>query len=354
MAYIEYKDINFKYRTKAIIDMARAICQQYARQGYDLTLRQLYYQFIARDAFPNTEKSYKMLGSIINDARIGGELDWDWLTDRGRDIDARSHWSSATQFVRSVAPQLHIDFWEDQNVHLEVWVEKQALAGVVERVCRGFDVTSLACKGYLSQSEMHVAAMRLLSKIKDGKRIQILHLGDHDPSGKDMSRDNESRLRAFIGHHLAEDYAVYRDQDKQENPTTSWIYDWGQFTSLVEEDHDVDFDGAELLDVDRIALNMDQVRQYNPPPNYAKITDSRAAGYIAEFGQNSWELDALPPDVLSTLITDRIGVHIDFTKYQARQRREDLYKRKISELIAAHGDMLEVTEDELTNTEEES
>jgi len=104
--------------------------------------------------------------------------------------------------------------------------------------------------------------MRLLTQVRAGKQIYIIHLGDHDPSGLDMSRDIRERIDMFMSRHPGK---------------------------------------ALNFELNRIALNMDQVRQYSPPPNPAKITDSRASKYIKEFGNESWELDALEP----SLIVDR-------------------------------------------------
>lgn len=348
MSKICYKDKEFRGDSMGIIVRAEEICQRYANQGYDLTLRQLYYQFVSMDLIPNTEASYKRLGSIVNDARLAGYIDWDHLTDRGRDIDRRSTWDHPREIIQTAANAFHIDWWADQDVHVEVWVEKQALAGVVERVCQQYDVTSLACKGYMSQSEMHTAAMRMLDKIRDGKRIHVIHLGDHDPSGIDMSRDNEDRLRMFIGHHLSKEWGVELDDDGN----IWWdILEEERYTRF-EIEEGVYADGwrpDEIFVLDRIALNMDQIRQYNPPPNPAKITDSRAVGYIETHGRQSWELDALPPQVLNALIEAHILEQVDRDKFEARQDREDAYKIRITDLLRQHGDIL----DQINQTEEE-
>ena len=78
-----------------------------------------------------------------------------------------------------------------------MWVEKDALFGIVERICSQLDVSFFSCRGYVSQSEMWSASQRLLDKSKKHEKIVLLHLGDHDPSGKDMSRDIVDRLRIF-------------------------------------------------------------------------------------------------------------------------------------------------------------
>jgi hypothetical protein len=161
-------------RTSAdLIRKAIAVIEHYADQGYDLSLRQLYYQFVSHDWLANTERNYKRLGNIINDARLAGLIDWDRIKDRNRE---------------TVIP----------------------------------------------------------------------------PDG---------RLGLFLGKY--------------------W-YDGAK--RWMDPDHEGD------LKVCRLALNMDQIERYNPPPNPAKLTDSRANGYIARYGSSSWELDALEPTVLARLV----------------------------------------------------
>ncbi|MCW2929931.1 MAG: uncharacterized protein JWM19_893 [Actinomycetia bacterium] len=265
MPKIAYAATNFSASSLEVIDHANQVCEDYAEQGYNLTLRQLYYQFVSRDWLPNDMKSYKRLGSIVNDARLAGLIDWDHLEDRTRNLSKLAMWDSPEAIVDAVARQYRTRLWDSQEWHVEVWVEKEALADVVSRPAERWLVPYFPCRGYVSQSEMWRAAQRLLEAEGRGKKSLIIHLGDHDPSGIDMSRDIRDRL---------------------------WT-----FGSSVE--------------VSRIALNMDQVEQYSPPPNPAKLTDSRAADYMERFGDESWELDALDPPTLDTLIEGHILDHLD-------------------------------------------
>jgi len=261
MPKIQYVPRKFSDKSLALIQTANKIITEYAGQGFDLTLRQLYYQFVSRDVIPNTLREYKNLGSVINDARLAGLVDWDAITDRTRNLVSNSHWTSPGSIVRACANQYQIDKWEDQENRVEVWIEKDALVGVIEGICQELDVAYFSCRGYTSQSEMWSAAMRLKKYEDSGnQRTHIIHLGDHDPSGKDMTRDIQDRLTLF----------------------------------------------GSTAEIHRIALNMDQVRKYNPPPNPAKITDSRATKYIKQFGRESWELDALDPKTLAALIKKNV------------------------------------------------
>lgn len=285
MPKINYLEKNFRPETLEIIEQANEIVTEYAAQGFDLTLRQLYYQFVARDLIPNTQQDYKRLGGIISDARLAGLIDWESIVDRTRNLQNLGHWDSPESIIRSAEYSYHIDFWERQEYRPEVWVEKDALIGVFAGVCDELDVAYFACRGYNSQSEMWAASQRFIRYINADQTPIILHFGDHDPSGVDMTRDIIDRLDIFTRRHGVR--------------------------------------------VDRLALNWDQVAQYNPPPNPAKITDSRATAYIAEYGRDSWELDAMEPRVLADLVREAI---YDLRDESAWQEDEDRKKEEIAQL----------------------
>jgi hypothetical protein len=260
---IRYIVKRFNRSSMLLIGHANDIIEKYQDDGYDLTLRQLYYQFVSRDLLANTIKNYKRLGSVINDARLAGLIDWTSLVDRTRNLKSMPHWLDPAEIIESSALSYAIDMWANQDYRPEVWIEKDALLGVIQKVCRENQVPYFSCRGYTSQSEMWGASQRMKKHIKAGQDPIVIHLGDHDPSGVDMSRDIADRLQT-----------VFRTRVR-----------------FV-----------------RIALNMPQVRKYNLPPNPAKLSDSRAEKYIAEFGPNSWELDALEPQVMNDMIQKRIDV----------------------------------------------
>lgn len=282
-----YRSKNFNRSSVLVIQQANEILEDYTNQGYVLTLRQLYYQFVARDLLPNLQKSYKRLGKIVNDARVAGLIDWDYLEDRTRNLQRMSHWNDPGHVIESAAGGYHIDKWHGQTYRPEVWIEKDALAGIIDGPCRDNDVPWFSVRGYNSQSEMHGAAMRLRSWRQDGQTPIIIHLGDHDPSGIHMTQDIIQRMEMFIGG----------------------------------------------VEVRRIALNMDQVNEYNPPPNYAKESDARFRGYVDEFGTEScWELDALEPVVLENLVLDEINSLRDQTPWDLLVAKEDRHKRLLSQV----------------------
>lgn len=282
----------------AKIMQAIVILEEYQEKGFNLTLRQLYYQFVSRGLIPNTDQNYKVLGSAVSDGRLWGFIDWNHLEDRGRNFLTRAHWDTPADIIEGAAHSFSVDYWEGEDYRIEVWVEKQALESIVARACRPYDVGYLACKGYMSQSEMWVAAQRLKGYETLGQVTTILHLGDHDPSGIDMSRDIQDRLWNF---------------------------------------------GAKTK-VDRIALNMDQINQYHPPPNPAKVTDSRAQEYIRRWGRSSWELDALNPEQMTALIEGEIRPRIgraypkNFQREQDGQKLLHIVADNWSEIAHQYGD----------------
>lgn len=157
MMYIEYEKKRFSASSLAIIEKANSIIQSYASAGFELTLRQLYYQFVARGYIENTEKSYKRIGNIISDARMAGLVSWRAIQDRTRNLQGLSHWDDPASII-DACTTITIDLWEGQDHRIEVWVEKDALIGVVEMACNPLDVSYFSCRGYTSQSEMWAAA----------------------------------------------------------------------------------------------------------------------------------------------------------------------------------------------------
>lgn len=286
MPRIPYITKNFSQPVREALRVANDIIEEYTAAGYSLTLRQLYYQFVARDLLPNTQRSYKNLGNWINEGRLAGLVDWDAIEDRTRNIKSNNHWDDPAGLLDWAADGYGFDTWKDQENRVEIWVEKEALAGVIERPANHWDVSWFCCRGYISQSELWRAAMRLERHRSLGQNPIVIHLGDHDPSGIDMTRDIFDRLELFVGR----------------------------------------------ITVDRIALNMDQVEEKQPPPNPAKLTDSRCAGYMEKYGDESWELDALDPAYLDNLIGETIVQYCDTELLDAARALQEEQRERLRDV----------------------
>lgn len=280
-----FKNINFTAESLQRLVIIDSILEEYRVDGYDLTVRQVYYQMVARGHIENSQKSYKRLADLVNNGRLAGLIDWDMIVDRGRETVTPATWKDPAEIVKMAAESFAVDKWKDQTNHIEVMVEKQALEGVMIPVCRRLGIRFTANKGYSSSSTLYEAGKRLLNYSLDGKTSWVLYLGDHDPSGIDMTRDVEERLNLFAGQ--------------------AWV------------------------NVDRLALNMDQIETLSPPENPAKETDSRYQSYIDRFGSSSWELDALDPRQLAGIVTDAVERLRDNIAWSDAVKREESMRKEL-------------------------
>ena len=286
MPRIKYQHVNFHKATAGTIAQANQIIHEYADLGFSLTLRQLYYQFVARGWIENSIRSYKRLGEAVNNGRLAGLIDWYAIVDRTRGLSGNSHWEKPLDVLTDTAKQYAHDKWIGQPNRVEVWVEKDALSGVIQDACKPLDVNWFSCRGFNSQSEQWRAAQRFHGyNIEHRQEVIVLHLADHDPSGIDMTRDNAQRLMHTFGADIS-----YR----------------------------------------RIALTFDQVQEHKPPPNPAKPKDSRYASYVREFGEECWELDALNPKTLKELIETEVLAYRDEGLWSKAVERQEHERSKLT------------------------
>ena len=277
---------NFKPESMSLIATCEGIVEVYQSQGLKLTLRQLYYQLVTKNLIRNEERAYKNLSALISDARLAGLIDWDAIEDRIRKPQTPPQWRSLKDLIERCIDGYRSRRWDDQPEYVELWVEKDALAGVLAPIASDFHVTLMVNRGYSSQSAMYEAAQRIIEETdaKDKEEpALILYLGDLDPSGEDMVRDVEERLQRFEAN----------------------------------------------VTVEKVALTPEQVAQYKPPPNPAKMSDSRAGRYVAQHGTSSWEVDALPPDVLDKLVRRAIKQHVDEDVVEKVLAAEDKQRRGV-------------------------
>jgi hypothetical protein len=304
----KFQDINFSAPARAIIDRAATTIDGYMAKGYNLSLRQLYYQYIGHDWFPdtwvdaeynlkhklpadtkNTQKNYKRLGDIIGNARMAGLIDWDAITDRHRSTEQRGTYPDLATYLQAVNEQYRRDKWVDQDTYVEVMVEKDALAGILGPVCERWEVAFTANKGYSSLTSMYERGKKLQSmRDVEGKEVHVIYLSDHDASGRDMVRDITRRLTLFS-------------------------------------------DG--LVNVHNIALTIDQVHQYQLPENPLKTGDSRAEEYLANFGEHTWELDAFPPEEMVALVEGKIRELVSIPRWNRGNELQQADRDQLQDII---------------------
>ncbi len=256
------------------------ILEEYKNDGYVLTLRQLYYQLVSKDIIPNNDKEYAKLSNILKKGRMCGIVDWAAIEDRVRVPKIPYYVDGIDDAINDTILHYRLDRMKGQPRKVEIWVEKDALSNVLYRVSSKYHIRLMVNRGYSSVSAMYDAFKRL------NNNDVILYFGDHDPSGMDMIRDVKERLNDF----------------------------------------------GLNIDVKPVALNMDQINEFNPPPNPAKITDPRAKWYINKYGPTSWELDALPPKELIRLTENAVQSIIDMNIYNDMIVEEQSQIKKLETL----------------------
>jgi len=244
-------------KTMDILEAAHSILEAHN----PMTLRQLYYQLVSRQIIENNRGQYQAVSTALVGARKEGFIPWEWIEDRTRRPRKVNMWDDLSDFGDSVISSYRRDVWACQPRYLEVWLEKDALSGIFEDVLEPYGVTLNVGRGYDGWDSIHNAAERYGT----GETTTVLYFGDFDPSGEDMVRSLEERLFFF-----------------QSSP-----------------------------EIRKVALTYDDITRYNLPPDFTKTGDTRREGFVAKYGDNAVELDALPYDVLRDRITREVEAQID-------------------------------------------
>lgn len=266
-----------------IVDIVR----EYAEDDYTLTLRQLHYQFVKSNWIVNHDTAYKKLGNILDDCRYSGIIDWSAIEDRGRKPHLLYSVTDPDDALQDTVDQYRLDRQDGQRNAVELWTEKDALSGILQRTTDRYHVRLVVNKGYTSSSAIYGAYQRIIHNISNEKMTTILYFGDHDPSGLDMIRDITDRL-----------------------------------TLMLEKGRWEIEDASNVFQIIPIGLTMQQIKKYKLPPNPTKLTDSRSAGYVKKFGKTCWEVDALNPRTLTQIVDDHIREQIDIGLYEETMERE--------------------------------
>jgi len=300
----QFRNKRFNSRKTELLEYTQGIMAEYARQGIALTLRQLYYQLVARGVIPNEIRQYKNLSVFATDARYGGYVDWNAIEDRIRRPSVPGEWENTRQMIDQVMPSYRLPRWRDQDKYVELLTEKDALSSVLQPLASKYHIPYCVNRGYTSASSIYDLRNRLYYQVKvEGKKVVILYLGDHDPSGLDMIRDIKDRLHEMLESPFAEKWIDFEDN----------------------------------VQIIQVALTMEQIKQYDPPPNPAKLTDTRARWYIEKWGESCWEVDALPPDKMIRIVENAIKEHIDLEKYEAIKELECKQRKQVFDLLDGKG-----------------
>jgi len=256
--------------------------------SYDfaLTLRQIYYQLVARQIIPNEQKYYKKLSRLCVAGRDEGILPEEGFADRLREVDKLSSWTDLNEFMQAVKRSYRKDKWQNQDNYLEIWTEKDALRSVLTEITYRYDVALMVARGQLSRTEVYRTAERY--KAQSDKKCHLYYCGDFDPSG----------------------LSIYDSIKKR-------IMDFGVF-----------------IDFERIALTQEQIEKYQLPSDPAKQSDPNYNKFVSIYGSDMVvELDSLPPDVLRKIIEDCILQNINEGHLVWALRKEKNEKARLNKFI---------------------
>lgn len=264
-------------KTLALIENAYKVLQEYN----PMTVRQVYYQLVARHVINNKRSEYQRLSNALKEARKEGIIPWKWVEDRVRRPQVVFMWQDLPGFIETVKCAYRKNIWDKQPVYIEVWLEKDALSGIFADITEEYGVTLVVGRGYNSWSAYKEAAERFA---RINKPVTILYFGDFDPSGLDIERALQESIK-FFG-----------------------------ISPRIE----------------KVALTMQDIKDYDLPPDFAKKTDSRAKAFIKKHGDLAVELDALPLPVLQEEIRQSIEANMDTEALQEVWALEEQEKKELN------------------------
>ncbi len=254
-------------------------------ENHPMTVRQVYYQLVSRQVIENSRSAYQSVSNILVDARKDGTIPWDWIEDRLRRPRTVSMWDGLPEFAETVKRAYRRDVWAAQPAYIECWLEKDALSGIFENVLDPYGVTLNVGRGYDGWDSIHNAALRYEAR----DDVSVLYFGDFDPSGEDMVRSLEKRIRFFDCH-------------------------------------------PEIL---KCALTKDDVKRYSLPPDVTKATDTRQSAFVEKYGDIAVELDALPLNVLRGRILSEVESRMDLKALSEVKRLEKRERAKLVTLLGS-------------------
>ena len=249
---------------------------------HPMTVRQVFYQATVQGLIEKTEAGYDRVQTLLADMRRDGDLPYHWIVDLTRRRQAKQTYSSIADALGDAADTYQKSLWEDAAEYVEIWLEKDALVGVVLPVTYKYDVSLMVARGYASLSFLSEAADVLSDK---DRPIKIYHLGDFDPSGVNAGEKIEETLNDLAP-------------------------------------------GADIH-FERIAVTPEQVSDWELPTRPTKRSDSRARG----FGNISVELDAIDPNRLRALVEEAITRHLSQSDYRALMARQSAERNAIASFV---------------------
>jgi len=229
-----------------------------AEAAQPITGRGIGYKLFTSGLIPSMANSeMQRVYRLLRVAREQGDIPWEWIVDETRSLERTATWDNPEQYARCVARSYRRDFWNQQPVRCEVWSEKGTVRGVLQPVLDQYAVGFRVMHGFASATAVYDVAQD-----DDGRDLIALYVGDYDPSGLFMSEcDLPNRLEKYGGAHV---------------------------------------------ELRRIALTREQVRDLSSFPAADKKKDKRYSWFTSNYGSRCWELDAMDPRDLRDCVEQAI------------------------------------------------
>jgi hypothetical protein len=267
----------------AIRDAAYALLSE----SHPMTVRQVFYRLTVEGYVAKTEREYNQnVIRLLLKMRIDGDIPFSWIADNTRWMRKPTTFSSMEEVVENTARTYRRDLWGNQDCYVEIWTEKDALAGVLLEETRRWDVPLMVSRGFASVSFLHRSAEHIEEV---GKPAFLYYFGDHDPSGVHIDRSIEKRLREFAP-------------------------------------------GADIH-FERVAVRPEQIEEWDLP---TRPTEREGNAHAKSFQGDSVEVDAIEPQQLRQLVHDCIVKHIDTNALdvlEAAEKSERETLRKLTRVL---------------------
>lgn len=273
-------------RTDGEIEIIKTAIIEIVEEDHPMTLRGLFYRLVSAGVIPKQENEYKNVGRYLLQLRREHRLPYDRIADNTRWMRRPDTFTSAEHALYNTARTYRRALWNDQTDYVEIWCEKDTLAGVIMAETDPYEVPLMVVRGFSSETYLHQSAQDMQAT---GKPVYLYILTDLDPSGLSIALDIERKIRGFI------------------------------------PDSDVT--------VQRIAVTPEQVDAWQLPTRPTKKTDSRAKTFQGE----SVELDAIPPAILRRLVREAIESHIDTDQLRRTKQTERLERDTLIGMYNALG-----------------
>ena len=250
-----------------------------------MTVRGAFYALSTRGIVPKDEGGYRSVQAQILRMRRDGILDWKFIADSTRWQRKPPTWDSHEDALEVTARTYRRNLWRSQKVRIEVWLEKDALAGIVMEATSPWDVALMVSRGSSSATFLHGSAEMATEAWEwDHIETHVFTLYDFDAGGQRAARTVERGLRQYAPH-----------------------------TPII---------------VTHLAVNVEQIAEWSLPTRPAKKSDPEAH----KFGSLAVELDAIPPNVLIGLVENAIVGLIDDRAWEMEKAYEQSERTILSRI----------------------